>query len=118
MYSWTYYLMDKYSQHVYLSETCCPHSAFAFISNTLVKTPYEKAYYNLHNELWIPFCIFFFLLHADIKTAFTDYDNHSERDFYELQEFRCPILSFNGNQALRQNTSKQVCLCSSVIAAK
>lgn len=28
----------------------------------------------------------FFLLHANIKTAFTDYDNHPETDFYELKK--------------------------------
>lgn len=65
------------------------------------------------------FCNFFFLLHANIKTAFTDYDNHPETDFYELKKkIRYPILSFNGNQALHQNTIKQVCLCPSVTVAK
>lgn len=32
----------------------------------------------------------FFLLHANIKTAFTDYDNHPETDFYELKKNQVP----------------------------
>lgn len=33
---------------------------FAFISNTLVKSLYDKVYYNLHNELRIFILQFFF----------------------------------------------------------
>lgn len=87
---------------------------FAFISNTLVKTLYDKVYYNLHNELWISI-LYFFLLHANIKAAFTDYDNHSETDFYELKKKKSgtPFSVLMGTRPCVKTLSSR-CACAQV----
>lgn len=96
-----------------------PFLLFFLISSVLVKFFYEHVYYNLHNGLWFSILPQVnFLLHANIKTAFTDYNNCSETDFYGLKELRCPLLSFMEIRSCVKAPGKQVCLGSSVIVAK